>query len=322
MQSTKDFDSNPSLRQGTLKAPISCSGVALHSGAKTKMSLKPAPEDHGIVFRRTDLEGGGAEIRATWDNAIETPLCTTLVGPDEIKVATIEHLMSALVGAGIDNVLIEINGAEVPIMDGSAQPFLFLIECAGRVEQSKNRRALKILRDVEEGDEKRTASIAPHDGFSVTFEIDFDSTVITRQFWSMEFTPENYRRDIARARTFGFLHEVDKLREMGLARGGSLDNAIVISGDSILNDDGLRFDDEFVRHKVLDSIGDLYLAGGPVIGHFHGVRAGHALTLRLLKKVFSDKANYAWIDMEAATKEESTKASSAPLHRRAVAAPA
>ncbi len=287
------------LRQNTLKNAIDCSGVGLHSGAQVNMILRPAAPNSGVVFRRGDLSGG-VEIKATWENAVETPLCTTLSGPCGAKVASIEHLMSALSGCGIDNVTVELNGPEVPIMDGSAAPFVFLIECAGTAEQAAPRRALRILKEVNVHDTHRSASIAPDQEFNIDFQIEFESAAIARQDWSVQVTDTIYKRDIAHARTFGFLEEVDRLRAVGLARGGSLDNAIVISGDRILNEGGLRYGNEFVRHKVLDLIGDLYLIGAPVIGRISGIRAGHALTLRLLRALFAEQSAWEWQDMAAA----------------------
>jgi UDP-3-O-[3-hydroxymyristoyl] N-acetylglucosamine deacetylase len=246
--------------------------VGLHSGAKVAMTLLPAETDTGIVFRRTDLAGAQAQIPATWQNAIETPLCTTLADRRGIRISTIEHLMSAFSGCGIDNALVELNGPEVPIMDGSAAPFVFLFECAGIVEQDLPRRVIRV---------------------------EYDNPAVRYQDWSVEVNPTTYKREIARARTFGFLHEVDELRAKGFARGGSLDNAVVISGEVVINDGGLRFANECVRHKVLDSVGDLYLAGAPLAGSFEGVRAGHALTLRLLQALFADQSAWCWHDVGA-----------------------
>ncbi len=288
------------IRQRTLKNPIHCSGVGVHSGDKVSMALLPAPPDTGIVLRRTDIAGGGQEITASWDNAVETPLCTTIAHRSGVKIATVEHLMAAFYGCSIDNAVVEIGGSEVPIMDGSSAPFVFLIECAGTVEQDAPRRALRILKRVALEEPHRSASLSPGGPLTVHFEIDFESTAIARQKWSTQVSNQTFKREVARARTFGFLHEVDQLRAMGFARGGSLDNAIVISGDRILNDGGLRFDNEFVRHKVLDSIGDLYLLGAPILGHFHGVRAGHSLTLRLIKQLMADES--AW-ELVALTEE-------------------
>ena len=287
-------------RQQTLKNSIHCSGIALHSGAKVSMTLHPAEANSGIVFRRTDADGG-TEIQALWKNAVETPLCTTLVDPKGNRVATIEHLMSALNGCGIDNVVIELNGPEVPIMDGSAAPFVFLIECAGVAVQDCPRRAIRILSETTVSEPHRSATLSPGAGFTVGFEIDFGDTMIGHQEWFTEVSEGAFKRDVARARTFGFVQEIDKLRAMGLARGGSLDNAIVVDGKEIMNEEGLRYRNEFVRHKVLDSIGDLYLAGAPIIGHFQGDRAGHALTLRLLHALFADTDAWEWTELSSAS---------------------
>jgi len=303
--------------QRTLKNPIHCSGIGLHFGQRVNLSLQPAAPDTGVVFRRSDLSD--VEVAATWRNATETPLCTTLVSTDGNKISTIEHLMSAFVGCGIDNVVVEIDGPEVPIMDGSASPFVFLIDCAGLIEQDAPKKAVRILKAVTESEPHRSATLKPYDGFSVDFEIEFDHPLVGQQKWFAPVTSELYRRDIARARTFGFLHEIDKLRAMGLARGGSLKNAVVIGEDSVLNDEGLRFPDELVRHKVLDSIGDLLLVGGPILGHFSGEKAGHALTLRLLHRLFADDSAWEWCEL---SDESFVGAGGAMLaNERAVAAP-
>jgi UDP-3-O-[3-hydroxymyristoyl] N-acetylglucosamine deacetylase len=277
-------------QQKTLKSAIHCRGVALHSGRRVGMTLHPAAPDTGIVFRRSDR--AGAEISASWRNAVEQRLCTRLDDGEGLSVATIEHLMAALNGLEVDNALIELDGPEVPVMDGSAAPFVFLIECAGVVEQDAPRHAIKVLKPVTVGEAGKSASLTPDDGFSMSFAIDFASDAISRQDISIAVDPDTFKSDISRARTFGFLHELDQMRAAGLARGGSLDNAVVISGHQVLNSEGLRYVDEFVRHKVLDALGDLYLAGAPIIGHFRGVRSGHALNRRLLAALFADDA--AW----------------------------
>lgn len=287
------------LSQHTLKNPIHCSGIGVHSGRKVAMTLNPAAPNSGIVFRRTDAAGAGAEVKAHWSHAIETPLCTTLVADNGQKVSTIEHLMAAFAACGIDNALVELNAEEVPIMDGSAAPFVFLIECAGRQVQNAPRRAIRILKPVSVEEPHRAASFEPGEGFTIDFEIDFDNDLVARQTWSGLVNEETFKAEISRARTFGFLQEVEQLRKLGLARGGSLDNAIVIDGDKVLNEGGLRFEDEFVRHKVLDSIGDLYLAGAPILGHFTGIKAGHALNLRLLVTLFADESAWEWSEMTA-----------------------
>lgn len=315
----RDGSIESALHQKTLKNPIHCSGIGLHSGAKIRMTLLPAPIDCGIVFRRSDLSGT-PEIAANWRSAVETPMCASIAGPDGAMVRTVEHLLSALAGCGIDNAIVDLDGPEVPAMDGSAAPFVFLIECAGTALQDAARRCIEVRREVTLSDPERSISLKPGRGLSIGFEIDFASPAIARQEWQVQISPASYKREVARARTFGFLQEVDRLREAGLAQGGSLDNAVVIDGEQVLNEGGLRYDDEFVRHKVLDLIGDLYLAGGPLQAQVRGVRAGHAMTLRLLRTLFADSE--AWV------RREMNKADLEPLQgavvppARAVAAPA
>jgi UDP-3-O-[3-hydroxymyristoyl] N-acetylglucosamine deacetylase len=284
-------------KQKTLKTEIGCTGVALHSGRKTTLTLKPAEENSGIRICRTDLVNGAREIIVNWANVVDTRLATTVGNDHGATVSTIEHLVAALAGCEIDNVLIEVDGPEIPIMDGSAAPFVFLVECAGTTEQSAHRTAIKILKPITVGDDTRSLSILPSDEFSLDFEIDFDSSAIDRQERAFQRVGANFKSDIARARTFGFEQEVDALRNAGLALGGSLDNAVVVSGDTILNEGGLRFDDEFVRHKILDCIGDLYLAGGPVIGEVIASLSGHELNNQLLRAVFAD--DDAWTQQDA-----------------------
>ena len=284
--------------QQTLKNSIHCSGVGLHSGAKIAMTLKPGSADSGIVFRRRDLDGKPS-VRASHVSGQETPLCTT-IAEGEAKVATIEHLMSALAACGVDNAVVELDGPEVPIMDGSAAPFVFLVECAGIEVQNAPRKAIRILKTVEIDDGGRHASLSPARSFWIDFDIDFDSQVVARQSWSGGINRQQYKSDLARARTFGFLQEVDHLRRNGLARGGSLDNAVVIDGNGVMNEGGLRFEDEFVRHKVLDSIGDLYLAGAPIMGRFTGHKTGHAMNLRLLRALFADDSAWCWVNLARA----------------------
>ena len=263
------------------------------------MTLRPADIDSGIVFKRTDIAGSGALIPAMWNRAVGTRLCTTLGNDDGVTIGTVEHLMAALAGCGIDNALIEVNGPEVPIMDGSAEPFVFLIECAGVASQPAPRRIIRIEKPVTVSDGGYSASLLPGGGFSVRFEIDFDSPAVSRQTISMGMGNGTFKKELARARTFGFLHEVEKLRAAGLARGGSLNNAVVVSGDQILNEGGLRYEDEFVRHKALDAVGDLYLAGAPIIGRFHGVCSGHAINNRLLHALFADAEAWSYSVLRA-----------------------
>jgi UDP-3-O-[3-hydroxymyristoyl] N-acetylglucosamine deacetylase len=249
------------------------------------MTLRPAAPGTGIVFHRTDA---GAEISALWNNAVSASLCTTLSNGEGIEIKTIEHLMAALAGCGIDNAVVELDGGEVPAMDGSAAPFLAMIDRVGTVSQELPRRAIKVLKPVEVAAQGASVALLPDHGFSMSFEIAFDNPVIGAQDMTVAFEPETFRNELSRARSFGILDEVERLRAAGLARGGSLDNAIVVSGDRVLNRGGLRYADEFVRHKLLDAFGDLYLAGGPIIGHFRGSRSGHAHTRLLLAALFAD----------------------------------
>jgi UDP-3-O-[3-hydroxymyristoyl] N-acetylglucosamine deacetylase len=275
--------------QQTLKTAISCRGVGLHSGRKVTMTLSPAPPDSGIVFRRSDA---GAEIGASWANSVASPLSTVLSNGEGITIGTVEHVMAALGGAEIDNAVVVLDGPEAPIMDGSAAPFLFLIECAGIRAQDAVRRAIKVLKPVRIAEGDAVAELIPDHGFAMSFAIDFDNPLIRRQEMSVVFEPGTFKAELSRARTFGLLDDVHRLRAAGLVRGGSLDNAVVVSGEAVLNRGGLRYADEFVRHKLLDAYGDLYLAGGPIIGQFRGVRSGHAQTRRLLAALFADAA--AW----------------------------
>jgi UDP-3-O-[3-hydroxymyristoyl] N-acetylglucosamine deacetylase len=300
-------------RQRTLRQSIACTGTGLHSGAKVKLSLHPAPANHGIVFRRTDVAAAKADVPARWDSVADTRMCTSLANAHGTVVGTVEHLVAALAGYAVDNCVIELDGPEVPIMDGSAEPFAFLIECVGVTEQDEPRRAIEVLRVVKQGDDRHYATLAPAAGTNLSFEIDFENAVVARQRLSINLRDGSFREELARARTFGFAHEVDQLRRMGLARGGSLDNAVVIAEDRILNREGLRFPDEFVRHKLLDAVGDLYLAGGPIMGRFHGHRAGHSLNNKLLRTLFSSQANWRWTtishdDASLATRERTSLA--------------
>lgn len=279
--------------QNTLKTTISAQGVGLHSGRKVTMTLSPAPENTGIVFQRADLPGM-PEIAALWDRVTDTRMCTAITEGDA-TIGTVEHVMAALRAAHIDNVLIMLDGPEVPIMDGSAEPFSFLLQCAGTQQQKAKRRVLRILRPVRVEDGDKWAEYTPADVSSFHFTADFDHPAIGSQKRELTMLNGNFPSQIARARTFGFLKEVDYLRSLGLAKGGSLDNAIVLDEEKILNVDGLRFDDEFVRHKILDAVGDLYLAGAPILGHYDGYKAGHAVNNALLRAVFADKANYMWV---------------------------
>jgi UDP-3-O-[3-hydroxymyristoyl] N-acetylglucosamine deacetylase len=290
------------VAQRTLKNPISCTGIGVHSGMRVRMVLHPAPADHGIVFRRSDLarRGGETEIRADWRSVVDSRLCTTIGNDAGVKVATVEHLMAAFYGCEIDNALVEISGPELPIMDGSAAPFVFLIECAGTMELEEPRRAIQVLRPIAVEDGSRRAVLKPGAGLTISCEIDFDSSLVARQRFTHDLEPVTFRSEISRARTFGFAADIDRLRAAGLARGGSLDNAVVIGKDRILNAEGLRFADEFVRHKVLDCVGDLYLAGAPILGHLDAVRVGHALNYRLLRTLFERQDAWRMVEMTTA----------------------
>lgn len=285
------------IRQTTLKNSIRCRGVGLHTGTAVTMVLRPAAPNSGISFRRTDGAARGILIPARFDHVVNTRMCTVLgnwdpqgeapAEGDRVTVSTVEHLMAAFAGSGIDNAIVDIDGPEVPVMDGSAAPFVFLIECAGVTEQQAPRRFLSVERAIEIDEGERMARLEPASEWRVSCEINFDNKVISRQSGTFEVTARDFKSALAPARTFGFEHEVAYLRANGLALGGSLDNAVVVSGDRILNKDGLRFGDEFVRHKALDSIGDLYLAGMALKAHFVGTAPGHALNNALLRKLFA-----------------------------------
>ncbi len=285
------------IKQRTLKSSIGCSGIGLHSGVRVAMRLHPAPANSGITFKRVDLVGGGSEIPALWHRIADSRMCTVLAAENGISVATVEHLMAAFFGMGIDNALVELNGPEVPAMDGSAAPFIFLMECAGVVEQDAKRQVLRVLKPVVYRNGAKEVGLAPaENGLEIDFQISFAAPTVGDQACSFSIDRDIFKSEISKSRTFGFLSDVTALREAGLARGGSLENAIVVDGDRILNEDGLRHSDEFVRHKALDVIGDLYLTGHRMIGHFHGVCSSHADTAKLLRKVFTDDSNWELID--------------------------
>jgi len=292
---TKADRSNATVvRQRTLKNSMACTGVGLHGGEPVTMTLKPADANTGIHFRRADLDGEHAIIPARWDRVVDTRLCTVLGNDAGVTIGTVEHVMAALAGCGIDNAEIEVDGPEVPIMDGSSEPFVFLIECAGVVEQDAPRRVIRIHKEVQISQGEAEVSLTPGDCLDLNVQIDFDSKAVARQELSVGLMNGSFRKELASARTFGFLHEVEQLRAAGLAKGGSLENAIVVSGDEILNEEGLRYDDEFVRHKMLDAVGDLYLAGAPIIGVFNGARSGHAVNNQLLHKLFADDTAWSY----------------------------
>ena len=280
------------LGQRTLKNSIRAQGVGLHTGQKVLMTLRPAPADTGIVFRRTDLDPP-AEVRARAENVGDTQLGTVLVN-GHARVSTVEHLMSAFAGLGIDNAHVDVSAPEVPIMDGSAGPFVFLLQSAGFEEQRAPKRFVRIKQRVrvEEGD--KWAEFRPFDGFKVNFEIEFNHPLFKRRAnkASMDFSTTSYLKEVSRARTFGFMRDLEMMRARNLALGGNLDNAIVLDDFRVLNEDGLRYEDEFVKHKILDAIGDLYLLGHSLIGEFSGHNSGHKLNNQLLRKLIADTSTW------------------------------
>ena len=277
------------IHQRTLKNVIRATGVGLHTGDKVYLTLRPAPVNTGIVFRRVDLDPV-VELYATPDRVGDTRLSTALSEGD-VSVSTVEHLMSALAGLGIDNIYVELTSPEVPIMDGSAAPFVFLVQSAGVIEQDAPKKFIRITKPVTVADGDKWAKFDPFEGFKVSFSINFDHPIFAKspQTATVDFSTTSFVKEVSRARTFGFMHEVEALREAGLARGGSHDNAIVMDSYSILNDDGLRYEDEFVKHKILDAIGDLYLLGHPLIGAFSAYKSGHALNNKLLRAMVAQK---------------------------------
>ena len=276
------------IKQRTLKNVIRATGVGLHSGDKVYLTLHPAEPDTGIVFRRTDLDPV-VEIPAKAENVGDTKLSTTLMNGD-VRVSTVEHLMSAFAGLGIDNLIVDVSGPEVPIMDGSASPFVFLLQSAGIREQDAAKKFIRVTRDVTILQDDKAVTFKPFDGFKVNFEIDFDHPVFKTQVLtaSVDFSSTSFVKEVSRARTFGFMHEFEYLRSVGLARGGSFENAIVVDDLKILNEDGLRYEDEFVKHKILDAIGDLYLLGNSLIGEFSAHKSGHALNNTALRALIAD----------------------------------
>ncbi len=282
--------------QKTIKTAVQCSGVGLHSGETVNLTLRPANIGTGIVFNRTDVTDKNPVIKAVWYNVVDTRMCTVIGNDHGVTVGTIEHIMSALQGCQIDNLIIDIDNIEVPIMDGSAEPFAFLIDCAGTEEQDALRSVIKIIDEVRVDENGKTAIFSPAGNTSYQFDIDFDHCAIGQQTRDLKLVNGCFRSDIARARTFGFVHEVEAMRAAGLARGGSLDNAIVLDEKTILNKTGLRYDDEFVRHKILDAIGDLYLAGMPIIGHYHGIKAGHDMNNKLLQALFANPNSFVIVE--------------------------
>jgi len=280
------------IRQRTLKNIIRATGVGLHTGEKVYLTLRPAPVDTGIIFQRVDLDPI-VTVPARPENVSDTRLSTTLE-KDGGKISTVEHLMSAFAGLGVDNAFVEVSAPEVPIMDGSAGPFVFLLQSAGILEQEKLKQFMRIKKTLTVEDDDKWVKFEPFNGFKVSFAIDFDHPILknSTQVASVDFSTTSFVKEVSRARTFGFMDDLEALRNAGLAQGGSFDNAIVMDSFHILNDDGLRYEDEFVKHKILDAIGDLYLLGYPLIGAFSAHKSGHALNNILLRKLIANKS--AW----------------------------
>ncbi len=273
------------LRQRTVKNSIRASGVGLHTGAKIYLTLKPGPVDSGIIFRRTDLDPP-VELPARALMVKDTSMATSLVQGD-VRLSTVEHLMSALAGLGIDNAVVEVTAAEIPIMDGSAGPFVFLIQAAGIIEQDAPKRFARIKRRVEVRDGDKIAAFEPYDGFKLCFTIDFDQPAFLdeHKYAEVDFSTTSYVKEVSRARTFGFMRDIEYLRSKNLALGGSMENAIVVDDKGVMNEEGLRYKDEFVRHKMLDAIGDLYLLGYGILGEYQGYKSGHGLNNQLLREL-------------------------------------
>ena len=287
------------VTQKTLSKPIKCRGIGLHTGRQITMTLRPAEVNAGIKFLRSDI-GADCYVPASWKNVTETKLATTISNESGHHITTIEHLMAGFAGCGIDNALIEIDGPEVPAMDGSAQPFVTMIESSGILFQEAPRKAIVIKKPIKVGTKNSFISLMPAPMFGVSFEIEFNNTALAKQSLEMKLVNGTFKDEIASARTFGFAHEVDAMRKAGLARGGSLKNAVVIQDDHVLNQEGLRYENEFVRHKILDCVGDLYLAGAPIIGQVNAVRSGHALNHELLCNLFSKSDSWCFSQLSKA----------------------
>ena len=289
------------IRQRTLKNVIRATGVGLHTGEKVYLTLRPAAADSGIIFRRVDLDEP-VEIPAIPENVGDTTLSTTLI-KDGVRISTVEHLLSAMAGLGIDNAYVDLNAAEVPIMDGSAGPFVFLIQSAGIEEQNAPKRFIRIKKSVRVEDGDKWVTFEPFDGFKVAFTIDFDHPAFKdgSQIAEVDFSTTSFVREVSRARTFGFMNQIEQLRANNLALGGSLDNAVVVDDYRVLNEDGLRYVDEFVKHKILDSIGDLYLLGHSLIGAFSGHKSGHALNNQLLRALLAEEDAWEEVTFEDAS---------------------
>ena len=289
--------------QQTIRDTICLRGLGLHSGEDVTVSVHPAPENHGIVFYREDISSNPrdekAMIPALWDNVVDTTLCTVISNEHGASVKTIEHLMAALRGCGVDNALVQVDGPELPSLDGSSQFYVKDIMRVGLRSQTQTRRVLKILKDVHVTLGDKQASLTPSNNFEFSGEIDYAHPLIGKQSYETTLVNGSFAHELAATRSFCLMEDVEKMREMGLIKGGSLDNAVVIEGMKILNPGGLRFDNEFIRHKLLDAVGDLYLAGGPILGRYHGIKCGHGINNALLHELFSQNDSYEWVEQDS-----------------------
>lgn len=307
------------LFQRTISRPVNCTGIGLHSGKRVNLSLRPADPDTGVMFKRSDLPGAPL-IAGDVYHVVDTQFNTT-VGQDGVRIGTVEHLLSALAGMGVDNVLVEVDAPEIPVMDGSSAPFVFLIKSAGLTSQARPRQFYRVTREVRLTEGDKEVVVSPSDSLAVDFTIEFDHPAIRRQRLDFTWSERDYAKEISRARTFGFLSDMQRLHQHNLALGGSLENAVVVDKYRVLNDDGLRFPDEFVRHKVLDFLGDLALVGRPVLGRFQARKSGHDLNNKLFKKLLADPQAWQLVNpaQDAATQPEGKAAPARRARKSAVA---
>ncbi|TRW50404.1 UDP-3-O-acyl-N-acetylglucosamine deacetylase [Aliidiomarina halalkaliphila] len=290
------------IKQRTIKQMIATTGVGLHKGNKVNLVLRPAAVNTGIVFRRTDLNPH-VDIKATPELVKDTRMCTCLINDDNVRISTVEHLLAAIAGMGIDNLIVEVDSHEIPIMDGSSHPFIFLLQSAGVEEQNSPKRFVRVKKAIRVEDGDKWAELLPHNGFKIDFAIDFEHPAIadTNQVVSMDFSSQSFIRDISRARTFGFMKDIEYLRAHNLALGGSFENAVVLDEFRVLNSDGLRYDDEFVKHKILDAVGDLYMGGHSILGHLRAYKSGHALNNQLLVALMQNQEAWEFVTFEEKT---------------------
>lgn len=287
------------IKQRTIKQPISTVGVGLHKGNKVHLTLRPAPANTGLIFRRADLNPA-VDIPANAELVRDTRLCTCLINEDNVRISTVEHLLAAIAGVGIDNLIIEVDSHEIPIMDGSSHPFIYLLQQAGIEEQAAAKKFIRIKQPVRVEEDDKWAELLPHNGFRIDFAIDFQHPAIadTKQVVSMDFNSQSFIKEISRARTFGFMKDIETLRANNLALGGSFDNAVVLDEFRVLNTDGLRYDDEFVKHKILDAVGDLYMGGYSILGHLRAYKSGHAVNNQLLRAVLANQEAWEFVTFD------------------------